>query len=76
VPRLGASFSLFRHRRSGDWPFLPQRRSRRAYVRALAAGYKASFLCSDIFNAGMTEAQVERDDLQRGYPSSTRCCPP
>jgi CubicO group peptidase (beta-lactamase class C family) len=38
------------------------------YARALAAGYKASFLCSDIFNAGMTEAQVERDDLQRGYP--------
>jgi CubicO group peptidase (beta-lactamase class C family) len=38
------------------------------YLRALAAGYKASFLCSDIFNAGMTEAQVEADDLQRTYP--------
>ena len=38
-----------------------------AYVRALAAGYKASFLCSDIFNAGMSEAQVEADDLQRTY---------
>jgi CubicO group peptidase (beta-lactamase class C family) len=38
------------------------------YLRAIAAGYKASFLCSDIFNAGMTEAQVERDDLQRVYP--------
>jgi CubicO group peptidase (beta-lactamase class C family) len=38
------------------------------YQRALAAGYKASFLCSDIFNAGMSEAQVERDDLQRTYP--------
>jgi CubicO group peptidase (beta-lactamase class C family) len=38
------------------------------YLRALAAGYKASFLCSDIFNAGMTEAQVETDDLQRTYP--------
>jgi CubicO group peptidase (beta-lactamase class C family) len=38
------------------------------YVRALAAGYKASFLCSDIFNAGMTEAQVEKDDLKRTYP--------
>jgi CubicO group peptidase (beta-lactamase class C family) len=37
------------------------------YVRALAAGYKASFLCSDIFNAGMTEAQVEADDLKRTY---------
>ena len=38
------------------------------YVRALAAGYKAAFLCSDIFNAGMTEAQVEADDLKRNYP--------
>ena len=38
------------------------------YVRALAAGYKASFLCSDIFNAGQTEAQVARDDLKRIYP--------
>jgi hypothetical protein len=37
------------------------------YARALAAGYKASFLCSDIFNAGQTEEQVERDDLQRTY---------
>jgi CubicO group peptidase (beta-lactamase class C family) len=37
------------------------------YARALAAGYKASFLCSDIFNGGMTEAQVEQDDLQRTY---------
>ena len=39
-----------------------------SYVRALAAGYKASFLCSDIFNAGMSEAQVEADDLKRNYP--------
>lgn len=38
------------------------------YVRALAAGYKASFLCSGIFNAGQTEQQVARDDLQRIYP--------
>ena len=37
------------------------------YVRALAAGYKASFLCSDIFNAGMSEEQVEKDDLRRTY---------
>lgn len=38
------------------------------YVRALAAGYKASFLCSDIFNAGQSEEQVAKDDLQRIYP--------
>jgi CubicO group peptidase (beta-lactamase class C family) len=45
-----------------------QNQDQARYQRALAAGYKASFLCSDIFNAGMTEAQVERDDLQRTYP--------
>ena len=38
------------------------------YVRALAAGYKASFLCSDLFNAGQSEAQVAKDDLKRIYP--------
>jgi CubicO group peptidase (beta-lactamase class C family) len=38
------------------------------YLNALAAGYKASFLCSDIFNAGQSEAQVARDDLERIYP--------
>lgn len=35
---------------------------------ALAAGYKAAFLCSGIFNAGQTERQVEADDLARVYP--------
>ena len=39
------------------------------YTRALAAGYKAAFLCSDLFNAGQTVEQVERDDLQRTYES-------
>lgn len=38
------------------------------YLRALAAGYKAAFLCSNLFNAGMSEAQVEADDLKRTYP--------
>ncbi|HEU0097233.1 MAG TPA: serine hydrolase [Allosphingosinicella sp.] len=38
------------------------------YVRALAAGYKASFLCSDIFTAGQSEEQVAKDDLKRIYP--------
>lgn len=37
------------------------------HLRALAAGYKASFLCSGLFNAGQTEAQVEADDLTRVY---------
>lgn len=35
---------------------------------ALAAGYKAAFLCSGIFNAGQTEAEVAADDLTRIYP--------
>jgi CubicO group peptidase (beta-lactamase class C family) len=38
------------------------------YVRALAAGYNASFLCSALFNAGPTEAPVAKDDLERIYP--------
>jgi len=38
------------------------------YRRALAAGYKASFLCSDLFNSGLPETVVEQDDLARTYP--------
>jgi CubicO group peptidase (beta-lactamase class C family) len=34
---------------------------------ALAAGYKAAFLCSGLFNAGQTEAQVTADDLNGIY---------
>ncbi|MDB5476702.1 MAG: beta-lactamase [Phenylobacterium sp.] len=39
-----------------------------AHVRALAAGYKASFLCSGLFNAHQSEAQVAADDLEGIYP--------
>ncbi len=49
-------------------PAAAQNADHTRYLRAIAAGYKASFLCSDIFNAGMTEAQVEKDDLQRVDP--------
>ncbi|RAK58743.1 serine hydrolase [Phenylobacterium hankyongense] len=38
------------------------------HARALAAGYKAAFLCSGIFNAGQSEAQVAADDLEGIYP--------
>ena len=38
------------------------------YQRAIAAGYKASMLCSGIFNAGRTERQVEADELRAIYP--------
>jgi CubicO group peptidase (beta-lactamase class C family) len=49
-------------------PAPAQNQDQARYLRAIAAGYKASFLCSDIFNAGITEAQAEKDDLQRVYP--------
>ncbi len=35
---------------------------------AIAAGYKASFLCSGLFTAGVSRQQVEADDLTRIYP--------
>ena len=34
---------------------------------ALVAGYKAAFLCSGVFNAGQSEAQVAADDLTGIY---------
>lgn len=37
------------------------------YRRALAAGYKASFLCSDLFNGDMQREAIEQDDLARTY---------
>ncbi|MCR5877430.1 serine hydrolase [Phenylobacterium sp. J367] len=39
-----------------------------AHTRALAAGYKAAFLCSDVFNAGQTPEQIAKDDLDGIYP--------
>lgn len=38
------------------------------HTRALAAGYKAAFLCSGVFNAGRTEAEIAADDLEGIYP--------
>lgn len=38
------------------------------HVRALAAGYKAAFLCSGVFNAGRPEAEIAADDLEGIYP--------
>ncbi len=39
-----------------------------ARTLALAAGWKALFLCSGIFVAGLDEATVAATDLQGGYP--------
>ena len=38
------------------------------HLRALAAGYKAAFLCSGLFNAGHSPEQVAKDDLEGVYP--------
>jgi CubicO group peptidase (beta-lactamase class C family) len=38
-----------------------------AQNRAIAAGYKASFLCSNLFNGGADEAQTARDELSGTY---------
>jgi len=35
---------------------------------SLAAGYKATFTCSSVFNAGRTPEQIEGDELNRIYP--------
>ena len=37
-------------------------------TRAVAAGYKASFLCSDIFNAGLDEGTVAALEWNGAYP--------
>jgi CubicO group peptidase (beta-lactamase class C family) len=37
------------------------------HARALAAGYKAAFVCSGVFNAGQTPEQVAADDLDGIY---------
>lgn len=39
-----------------------------SYIRALAAGYKAQFVCSGVFNAGRTIARTEADELVGIYP--------
>ncbi|HYD38588.1 MAG TPA: serine hydrolase, partial [Allosphingosinicella sp.] len=46
----------------------PPQREPAAYDRAIAAGYKALTLCSGIFNARRTQAQVEALELTGIYP--------
>jgi CubicO group peptidase (beta-lactamase class C family) len=38
------------------------------HAQALAAGYKAAFVCSGVFDAGQSEAAVDHDDLEGVYP--------
>ena len=49
-------------------PAAAQQPAPTTYQRAVAAGYKAAMLCSGIFNAGRTEAQIEADELSGIYP--------
>jgi len=49
----------------------PAQQDRPAYVRALAAGYKAGFVCSNLFNGGLSEEQTEADDLKGTYENLT-----
>ena len=46
-----------------------------AYQRAIAAGYKAIFLCSGLFVAGRTDAQIESLELTGIYPDYDRIMP-
>jgi len=46
-----------------------------AYARAIAAGYKASFLCSAIFNGGRDEAKIEAWELSGVYPEYNAILP-
>ncbi len=45
------------------------------YDRALAAGYKAQFLCSGLWNAGKNAAQIEADELTGIYPHIAQIVP-
>ncbi|HEY5721662.1 MAG TPA: serine hydrolase, partial [Allosphingosinicella sp.] len=45
-----------------------QQREPSTYDRAVAAGYKALTLCSGIFNARRTQAQIEALELTGIYP--------
>ncbi len=44
-------------------------------LRAFAAGYKAQFICSGLFNGGKTLKQIERDELTGIYDEIARIVP-
>ena len=46
-----------------------------ALLRAYAAGYKAQFLCSGLFNGGKTVEQIERDELTGIYSEIAEIVP-
>ena len=48
---------------------------RGSYARAIAAGYKAAFMCAGMFNAGRTERQIDALELKGIYPEYDRIVP-
>lgn len=50
-----------------SWGVAAQAQEADRATLSLAAGYKAGFLCSGLFNAGLDEASVAADDLTRIY---------
>ena len=53
-------------------PSLAAAQETERHAAALAAGYKASFLCSGIFTAGLTEAEIARLKAPIGLPIRAR----
>jgi hypothetical protein len=45
------------------------------HQRAIAAGYKAAMVCSGLFSAGRTAAQVDADELAGIYPDYAAIVP-
>lgn len=56
-------------------PAVAQQKEPTTYDRAIAAGYKALTLCSGMFNAGRTQAQVEALELTGIYPEYDKIVP-
>lgn len=56
-------------------PTVAQHPEAALYDRALAAGYKAQFLCSGLWNGGKTQAQIEADELAGIYPHIAQIVP-
>jgi CubicO group peptidase (beta-lactamase class C family) len=56
-------------------PAAAQERTPSTYDLAVAAGYKALTLCSGIFNANRTQAQIEALELTGIYPEYDRIVP-
>lgn len=46
-----------------------------AYDRALAAGYKAQFTCSALWNGGKSKTDIEADELTGIYPRISKIVP-